>query len=94
MMLNDEINGKVNWVTKLKHILQRNGFGNIWESQGVENESLFINAFVLRLNDQYMQDWNGTETTSSKLNTYIQFKQCFVYERYLDILNIRKFRYI
>ena len=74
--------------------MQSNGFGNVWESQGVGNELLFINTFILRLKDQYMQDWNGIVASSSKLSTYMQFKQCFVYEQYLDILHIRKFRHI
>jgi hypothetical protein len=94
MMVNDDINGKTNWVTKLKHILQRNGFGNVWENQGVGNELYFIKIFIQRLKDQHLQDWNQTVTSSSKLSTYVKFKHCFVYERYLDVLNIRKFRYI
>ena len=49
MMMSDDVNGKVNWVTKLKYVLQSNGFGNVWESQGVGNELLFINTFILRL---------------------------------------------
>ena len=94
MMLNDDVNGKTNWVTKLKFVLRSNGFGNVWENQGVANESYFIKAFVLRLKDQYMHEWNDTIALSTKLSTYKQFKSCFAYERYLDILNIRKFRFI
>ena len=84
MKLNADINGKVNWVTKVKYVLQSNGIGNVQESQCVMNELLVCNTFILRLKDQYMQAWNGTVATSSKLSTYMQFKQCFVYERYLD----------
>ena len=94
MMVNDDRNGKTNWVSQLKYILQSNGFGNVWESQGVGNQLYFINVFIQRLKDQYLQDWNVIVTSSSKLNTYVKFKQCFVYERYLDVLNIRKFRFI
>ena len=82
-----------NWVSKLKIILQRNGFGYVWENQSVVNKFQFIKTFVKRLKDQYLQDWNETVTNSSKLSTYVQFKQCFMYECYLDVLDIRKFRF-
>ena len=43
----------------------------------------------------YLQDWTGAINSSPKLNTYYnKFKQNFIYEKYLDVLNIRKFRYI
>ena len=93
-MVNDDRNGKTNWATKLKHVLQRNGFGDVWDNQGVGNQLYFIKIFIQRLKDQHLQDWNQIVTSSSKLSTYIQFKHCFVYERYLNVLNIRKFRYI
>ena len=75
--------------------MQSNGFGNVWESQGVGNKIYFINTFINRLKDQYLQDWTGAVNSSSKLNTYYnKFKLSFSYEKYLDVLNIRKFRYI
>ena len=95
MMLNDDIHGHKNWVSMLRHVLQSNGFGNVWESQCVGNETYFINTFINRLKDQYLQDWTGAINSNSKLSTYYnKFKQFFLYEKYLDVLNIRKFRYI
>ena len=95
MMISDDIHGHRNWVTSLRCVLQRNGFGNIWESQCVGNERYFLTTFVNRLKDQYLQDWTGAINSSPKLNTYYnKFKQNFIYEKYLDVLNIRKFRYI
>ena len=39
--------------------MQSNGFGNVWESQGVGNKIYFINTFINRLKDHYLQDWTG-----------------------------------
>ena len=69
MMVNDDRNGKTNWVSQLKYILQSNGFGIVWESQCVGNKLYFINVFIQRLKVQYLQDWNVIVTSSSKLNT-------------------------
>jgi hypothetical protein len=97
MMFNGDIyiHGHKNWVSMLRHVLQSNGFGNVWESQGVGNETHFINTFINRLKDQYLQDWTGAINSNSKLCTYFnKFKQFFSYEKYFDVPNIRKIRYI
>lgn len=62
---------------------------------GAVNERHFLHTFINRLKDQYLQDWTGAVNSSPKLNTYYnKFKQSFSYEKYLDVLNVRKFRYI
>ena len=88
-----DASGKVNWVSKVRQTLYMNGFGFVWNQQGVGNETLFINEFTQRLKDQYLQVWADTCSNSSKLSTYISFKTNFELEPYFNYLNIRKFRY-
>ena len=82
-----------NWATEIKILLQTNGFGYIWESHVVENESTFKSAFVQRLKDQFLQKWAFDINCNRKLVLYKDFKQNFCFERYLDLVTIRKFRH-
>ena len=88
-----DANGKVNWVSTIRQLLFKNGFGYIWENQSVNNETAFLKEFVLRLRDQYLQTWNDICQRSSKLTSYISFKSTFGKEKYLSVLNIKKYRY-
>ena len=40
-----------------------------------------------------VQDWNSSVSNNKKLSLYKSVKSTFVYENYLDVLDIRKFRY-
>ena len=88
----DELGNK-NWVTEIKTLLQRNGFGYIWDTQTVSNECKFISSFVQRLKDQFAQDWIVDVNDNRKLILYREFKHSFCYEQYLDVLKVRKFRH-
>ena len=85
--------GYVNWVTKVRKCLYSNGFGYIWEEQKVDNIKLFVCQFVQRLKDQYMQQWLEVCGTTSKLESYCMYKTSFSYEIYLDVLDVKKFRW-
>jgi hypothetical protein len=93
MLLYYDSIGKSNWVTKVKSHLYENGFGIVWEQQNVGNHALFLNEYTQRLKDQYIQKWNDSCETTSKLASYNMYKNTFEYEKYLDVLDIRKFRY-
>ena len=92
MLKNEDAYGKINWVTQLRSCLQINGFGYVWESQNVNNENVFINSFVTRARDQYLQNWRSKIDNSSKLSHYRQYKSVYEFEYYLEIITIRKFR--
>ena len=79
--------GHVNWVTDVRTVLYSNGYGYVWESQNVPNRNHFINNFVNRLKDQYIQINNNP-----KLVFYKDFKQHFGMELYVSKINISKFR--
>jgi hypothetical protein len=94
MMLNDDYYGHVNWVTSVKKCLQNYGFSYVWYDQDVQYENYFLRNFETRLKDTSLQEWNESLNTNSKLQLYKTFKREFIFERYIDILNLRKFRYI
>ena len=55
----DEI-GRTNWVTSVKNILYRYGFGFVWISQEIGNVELFLMSFKQRLIDCNTQNWLKT----------------------------------
>ena len=92
LLLLDCRNGKTNWATKIKNILDSLGFGYIWEQQYVNNVSNFISEFLFRLKSSYEQDWHAALISSSKATSYIQFKISFGLEKYINELTVSKFR--
>ena len=45
VLLCDAQNEKVNWVSRLKNLLETLGFGHVWLYQSVENDKLFFQNF-------------------------------------------------
>jgi hypothetical protein len=93
MLLHYDSLGYSNWVTSVKRNLYRNGFGYIWEAQSVENSVLFLHQYSQRLKDQYMQQWSEECKQNLKLTSYCLFKTYFKFERYLEIIDIKKVRF-
>ena len=93
MMLKDDADGYANWVTGVRSCLERNGFGIVWQNQMVASESMFLRQFVNRLEDCFLQDWNSNIITNHKLSFYSHYKTEFNFEKYLEVLDIRKFRF-
>jgi len=85
----DEV-GRCNWVTKVKHILLSYGFGIVWFNQGVENVSVFLKEFRLRLLDCELQDWASRIAEMPKLEYYNLYKTVYEPERYLLVGMPRK----
>lgn len=86
--------GQHNWATEVKNILCTNGFGFIWEEQCIPNEKLFLKEFTKSLRDQFEQKWREGIESSHKFVLYKEYKTNFIFERYLDVLKIGKFRHI
>ena len=85
-------NGRINWASKIKNLLCKYGFGNVWEQQSVNDAKLFLEEFRIRLEDCFYQNWNSVIEEMPKLRLYKQFKLRYVVENYL-ICNIpRRFR--
>ena len=75
------------WVSHVKHLLESNGFGYVWQNQGVDNERDFLKLFKQRLCDIYIQDWHNEVTMTSDGRLYKHIKQEFCFESYLHINN-------
>ena len=85
--------GRKTWATNVRTLLYRYGFGHVWFAQGVGQNDLFIQKFVQRIKDCYIQDWHSEITNSDKLNTYRIIKNLeFGMELYLKELKHKKFR--
>ena len=69
-------------------------FWYVWENQGTHSHSLFMKQFVNRLRDMFVQNWSAAISSNAKLESYCLYKNTFMFEPYLDALNIRKFRCI
>ena len=90
MMVNEDRIGRTNWASEIKELLFMNGFGYIWNNQGVRDVIAFIKAFEQRLKDIYIQDWHASIYTNPKLLYYKHNKTTYTPAKYLDILTVRK----
>jgi hypothetical protein len=89
MESNDTI---VNWVSLLRDLLYRNGFGYVWLNQGVENEELFLVVFKQRIKDSYSQNWHVDIMNSRKAVTYKTFVFDVKPQLYLSCINVVQYR--
>ena len=75
------------WLTCVRTILERNGFGNIWVQQGIncdmEATIILRDDLKIRLQDQFRQEWSSTMEASSKCILYRRLKNKFELEAYL-----------
>ena len=47
-----------NWVTYVREILYKYGFGYTWLMQDVGNKHIFLSAFKQRVDDCFQQEWH------------------------------------
>ena len=59
-----------NWVSHVKEILFRFGFGFVWLNQGVVNIRLFLTVFENRLKDNYLQIIENNINPSENMSFY------------------------
>lgn len=81
----------INWASKVKELLSSLGFYEVWLNQGVGNKNMFLVEFKTRLSDNFIQNWNGRISESSRASFYINFSS-FQYQSYLDHISVYKFR--
>lgn len=92
MLLNLDSVGKHNWVSELKFLLNRTGFGFVWLAQGVGNVNQFCKEFKQRLIDMNMQDWESKINSSERYSLYRYLKSDLGPEMYLDCFKQKCFR--
>ena len=77
--------GKTNWASKIRDILNRYGFGWIWETQSVPDSEAFVNIFSERVKDCEFQKWSSEVCNMPKLRLYCKFKEDKQEELYLSL---------
>lgn len=89
---------KSNWLTKIKSILDKCGFSNLWSENMLVNHKWMKHSIELRIDDMYKQNWSSEVDTNRLCNIYRLFKSDFKIEQYIsklpvnDCLTLSKFR--
>lgn len=81
----------VNWVSLVRQLLFKMGFGEVWMQQNVGNRKVFLFLFKQRLRDTFIQSWNTGINESSRSVFYKTFST-FTFQSYLDFITVKKFR--
>ena len=82
---------KKNWCSLVRDLLCQLGFHEVWIFQEIGETKLFLSIAKQRIKDQFLQNWNGRLSNSSRANLYKHISN-FKLQSYLNILNITKFR--
>ena len=82
---------KQTWASRVKDLLSRLGFLEVWEAQGFCNVNAFMNIFKQRIKDVFTQQWHARLENSTRARCYLTCAT-FQYQKYLDNLNIVKYR--
>ena len=73
------------WFNAIKSILDNLGFSNLFHAFNTDIE--YMPMLSQRLHDQYIQKWNETLNSQSKMEYYCMFKRDFVFEKYLECVS-------
>ena len=91
-------NSKLCWLSKIQNIYNSAGLSCKFSSAGTESTKQHVNEVMMRLSDQFIQDWfnqiNKPEGKkgSNKLRTYKLFKDNFELEYYLTAVPTVRYR--
>ena len=75
---------RVNWATQIKRMLDKTGFGYLWEQQKVNHSEQFIAKFRIRCQDLYIQECFSQMKKSSRCRLFCNVKEAFEMEWYLS----------
>ena len=81
---------KKSWVSLLRDLLASLDFYDAWVYQSVGDSKLFLSLVQQRITDQFIQNWESRLNDSTRAIFYNTFRK-FVFQPYLDIINIDKF---
>ena len=73
----------ISWAGRVKELLLRQGFSEVWCSQGVGDERMFFRTFSQRLNDCFGQRWHDKLDSGDRLFEYKLMKPNFGTEEYM-----------
>ena len=83
MLVNSHEKGRLNWVTEVRNLLCKNGFGIVWTMQTVGCEKTFLSELKQRLKDCYLQEWRVSLRENEDYALYNSCKSVFEPEKYL-----------
>ena len=87
-----EINGKETWLKRVKCLLQRSGYPDVWTFPSSVTVHKFIPFLRLRLRDLYISEWREGMSQCTSLTLYRELKPVFVRSEYLTLLRNFKYR--
>lgn len=87
----DQVERK-SWVSNIKEMLYKYGFGIVWLEQGVGNINKFISEFKQRVKDCARQEFFEKINNSSKLSSYCTYKSVLELEKYLTLTVSYKYK--
>ena len=80
------------WLTKLKNLLERNGFADVWRYPFSVDQKIFIPLFRRRLIDNFLVELRVGLYTYSSMTLYRELKDDFNLAEYLKTLDNKKHR--
>ena len=80
------------WTHSIRHVLQNNGFGDVWENQGVGDIQRFLSIFKCRLRDIWNQEWTDRLQNSSRASFYRIYKSNPEFSNYLNEIPVKGHR--
>ena len=93
LLIDSHNNGKSNWVSQAKQLLEMTGFGHVWLNSGVENDKLFLFNFKQRLRDNFGQKVNLELQTTSRGTFNALYNDFFKNNtNYLDVVKTQQHR--
>ena len=87
-----ETRSEINWLSKIRNLLQQSGFNDVWLFPRSVNIKQFTPILRSRLIDLYINEWHRDIANRSSLVLYRHIKSSFTRSNYLDIMKIPKFR--
>ena len=72
--MSDAEKGYTNWVSNVKHLLDRFDFSDVFYNLDSRQSKLFPPVFRQRVIDCFIQDWHGSVERSFVLNEYQYLK--------------------
>ena len=85
-----ETQSEINWLSKIRNLLQQSVFNDVWLFPCSVNIKQFTPILRSRLIDMYINEWHRDTVNRSSLVRNI--KSSFTRSNYLDIMKIPKFR--
>ena len=86
--------GKNNWVSHVRNLLFRYGFGFAFDYQEVGDQKRFLCLFKQRPKDNYVEEWASSTNETSRLKFYCKCKNIFEMKKCLSVVCIRKYRIV